>query len=268
MGLGSMNVFSRLRDNKDRIPFRHSSITAPTSKAKVGGVGTNIRKDVGGILSARSVHLDERTEGVCPPSLGWLQYKLTSQEMDYLWKCIDNRAKTRFNQNLAGHIDSSYELKDAGNWFYLNTIIPLIKKYIKVYGYGGTHLRKVLHAHPYYMNAWWVNYQKETEFNPIHDHQGIFSFVIWMKIPTRYEEQRKLKIASQANSMAISNFEFNYLNILGNSVTYCYEMEENLEGSMLFFPAPLQHQVYPFYNCKEDRISISGNINLNTSKRI
>ena len=32
------------------------------------------------------------------------------------------------------------------------------------------------------------------------------------------------------------------------------------EGRMLFFPATLQHQVYPFYECEEERVTISGNI--------
>ena len=43
-------------------------------------------------------------------------------------------------------------------------------------------------------------------------------------------------------------------------------MNPDKEGTMLFFPAKLQHCVYPFYNCDEDRISISGNIKLNTAK--
>ena len=29
---------------------------------------------------------------------------------------------------------------------------------------------------------------------------------------------------------------------------------------MLFFPSSLNHAVYPFYDCDEDRVSISGNI--------
>ena len=35
---------------------------------------------------------------------------------------------------------------------------------------------------------------------------------------------------------------------------------------LLFFPASMYHQVYPFYDCKEERISISGNIGLDTTK--
>ena len=34
------------------------------------------------------------------------------------------------------------------------------------------------------------------------------------------------------------------------------------EGRILFFPATLQHQVYPFYECEEERVTISGNIRL------
>ena len=42
-----------------------------------------------------------------------------------------------------------------------------------------------------------------------------------------------------------------------------YKLGKEYEGKMLFFPSKLLHQVYPFYNCDEDRISISGNININ-----
>ena len=37
-------------------------------------------------------------------------------------------------------------------------------------------------------------------------------------------------------------------------------MSKEMEGTILFFPSELKHTVYPFYNCEEDRISISGNI--------
>tara|TARA_B100000519_G_scaffold120473_1_gene103987 strand:- start:501 stop:641 length:141 start_codon:yes stop_codon:yes gene_type:complete len=39
-------------------------------------------------------------------------------------------------------------------------------------------------------------------------------------------------------------------------------MSPKMEGTMLFFPARLKHTVYPFYNCKEERVSISGNISI------
>ena len=103
---------------------------------------------------------------------------------------------------------------------------------------------------------WWVNYQYQTEFNPEHMHDGITSFVIWMKIPTNYEEQHKLPF----NSKAASDFQFTYCNILGNVVEYPIYMSPDMEGTLMLFPSSLHHQVYPFYNTEEPRISIAGNL--------
>ena len=41
-------------------------------------------------------------------------------------------------------------------------------------------------------------------------------------------------------------------------------MSSEWENSMLFFPAELRHQVYPFYNCDEPRITIAGNVGYDT----
>ena len=45
-------------------------------------------------------------------------------------------------------------------------------------------------------------------------------------------------------------------------------MEPSWEEHMFFFPADLTHTVYPFYNCDEDRITISGNVGFNTNIRL
>ena len=41
-------------------------------------------------------------------------------------------------------------------------------------------------------------------------------------------------------------------------------MNPDNEGTMLFFPSELLHGVNPFYNCSDDRVSISGNVLLNS----
>ena len=38
-----------------------------------------------GILRRKEV------EVIKPPTGGWLEYKLNKQEMDYVWKCINNK---------------------------------------------------------------------------------------------------------------------------------------------------------------------------------
>ena len=207
---------------------------------------------------------DEKVKAVQPKSLGWLEKKLSDNEMDFLWRCIDARKGSK-KPSLAGQIHESNVLNDKSDWFWINTLKPLCAAYAEEYGNIGANF-PANQKHPYYLNSFWVNYQKQNEFNPNHDHTGIYSFVIWMKIPTKHDEQNKNPIASNSNNHMISTFQFNYLNILGQNVSHAYEMNPEMEGTMLFFPAQLLHCVYPFYNCDEDRISISGNILLNTAK--
>ena len=196
-----------------------------------------------------------------PPVLGWIEKKLSDKEMDYLWRCIDNK-KESYNHYLAGNISESFLLIDRSDWFFLNTLTPLCIRYNQEF----TDIREsvpVNQKHPYFLHKFWVNYQKQTEYNPIHNHTGVYSFVVWMKIPTKFKEQNKKTISNCRN---ISAFQFNHLDIIGGSRPYTYEMNPEVEGTILFFPSQLLHQVYPFYNCDEERISISGNISLNTAK--
>ena len=208
----------------------------------------------------------EDTKVIRPPLLGWLEKKLSDKEMEYLWRCINNR-KECHKSNLAGHIYESNVLIDKSDWFFNHTVRSLLIKYHEKFGNIGENI-PINQKHPYQMTKMWVNYQKQNEFNPFHDHGGVYSFVIWMKIPTKHDEQNKNPISLKANSHLISTFQFQFLNILGERCQYTYEMNPEMEGMMLLFPSKLQHCVYPFYNCEEDRISISGNIGLNTAKVI
>ena len=212
---------------------------------------------------------DEGVKVVSPPNLGWLEKKLSEKEMDYVWKCIDNRKKESYKSHLAGNITESNELSDKSDWFFINTLKPLCIVYGEKFGNLGDSFPSTV-KHPYYLKSWWVNYQKQYEFNPIHDHGGIYSFVIWMKIPTRYSEQVKNHISNNSNekSKVVSNFSFLYTDILGKIRGISYNMNPEIESTLLFFPSKLHHQVYPFYSCDEDRISVSGNISLNTTKAL
>ncbi|SVD06602.1 uncharacterized protein METZ01_LOCUS359456, partial [marine metagenome] len=116
------------------------------------------------------------------------------------------------------------------------------------------------------LEPFWVNFQKETEFNPIHSHSGVFSFVIWVKIPTDWREQHALPICANSNTPAASNFAFCYVAMLGLLEHYEYHLDKEKEGCMLLFPARLMHRVNPFYNCDKERISISGNVRFDISE--
>ena len=198
-----------------------------------------------------------------PPNLGWLEYRLTAEEYNYIWKCIENK-KESHGHKLAGNIDSSYVLEDIDNWLFNKLLSPLEAEYDRSFSSLGKRV-PINKYSPYYLERWWVNYQRQNEFNPLHDHTGIYSFVIWMKIPTSYEEQNLNNIS---NTKRISSFDFYFTDTLGHPMNYSYELSPEMEGIMLFFPSTLQHQVYPFYNCDDVRISVSGNLSVDVNKEL
>ena len=199
---------------------------------------------------------------------GWLETRLNEKHMDLLWSCIEKRGQEPY-PNLAGNLYGSYALEN-NNTFYNSIIDPLVRYWIKVYGDDifGNQIKLIPWVSANmetYLNDWWVNYQHEGDYNPLHDHGGIFSFVIWMKIPTDWRDQKKLPRSTHSTSSTVSNFQFVYTNHLGKITSHTYYMSPEMEGRMLFFPANLKHTVYPFYDCKKERISISGNVSVRST---
>ena len=203
-------------------------------------------------------------ELITPRNLGWLKLKLDDKELKFLWDMINERGE-KINDRLAGNIDSSYEIYDKGGWFTENVLLECGIKYEKHYGNIWSKV-PITGSHPFTLSSMWVNYQKQYEFNPLHDHTGVFSFVIWMQIPTDYEDQKQISITKDSNLPVVSNFVLNYHNTLGMIAQHVYAMSKEMEGTMLFFPSQLMHCVYPFFNCNKDRISISGNLSIDTNR--
>jgi len=200
------------------------------------------------------------------PNDGWLEIELDEDEISYLWKCIDKKG-INHKKHLVGNISSSFSLEDENDWFHDNVLSRLYGKYASEFRNPANDLG-LKGSHPFYLRSLWVNYQKQNEFNPLHDHTGIYSFVIWMKIPTNWKDQFKLPFLKgiKGNDKRPSSFEFAIPCRDGGLVTPHYKMSADWEGHMLFFPARMFHQVYPFYDCDEERISISGNIGLDTTR--
>jgi len=181
-----------------------------------------------------------------------------------LWEYISNAKENSksLKSNLAGNLSSSLVLNDTDNWFFVNTCIPIIEKYKEFFKKSTAFNSQPISKNdlPYGLDNFWVNFQKQHEFNPMHNHSGVYSFVVFMKIPTVWKEQCEIPFVKESNSPKASAFEFVYTDIMGNISQYTYCLDSSFEGIMLFFPAEMMHQVYPFYNCEEERITISGNI--------
>ena len=81
-----------------------------------------------------------------------------------------------------------------------------------------------------------------------------------MKIPTHWKDQHALPWLKDVRQPQASNFQFDIGQGNGQIQSMKLLLSPEDEGRMLFFPAWLTHQVFPFYGTEEERITISGNI--------
>jgi Rps23 Pro-64 3,4-dihydroxylase Tpa1-like proline 4-hydroxylase len=97
-------------------------------------------------------------------------------------------------------------------------------------------------------NDVWINYQRKGEFNPIHNHRGVFSFVIYADVPEEIRKEHETSL-SQVNGLIqfSSNKSDNVLTVNPRN------------NDILIFESSHKHQVWPFSSDKT-RITIAGNI--------
>jgi len=210
-----------------------------------------------------------------PSTYGWIEVPLNDYLIKHIWSCIDD-AHGNLKPGLVGHVEKSLAIKDKKNILFDQLLRPLVVAYGNKWGhahckipvYQYTHNATGQKAIPYTYNLeqFWVNYQNQHEFNPVHNHGGVYSFAAWLKIPTDHYEQSQIYNAKDANDSMNSSFCFHYTDSLGNLRTTIYEQSPRMEGTLLLFPSALNHEVYPYYECDEQRISISGNIWLRQKK--
>ena len=193
----------------------------------------------------------------------WLDTRLSQESMDFLWSAISEKNKKYYDAELTENIFTSEDIVDKDNWFFESSLKKLTEKlfYRNWDIYYKYHIEKETPPPKFELNSIWVNYQKQNEFNPLHDHGTSYSFVIFMKIPTHWKEQHKVDLGMYRARVA-SDFVFVQPKNSEELINTHFTLSSEDEGRMLFFPAHLQHLVYPFYGTDEERVTISGNINI------
>jgi len=206
-------------------------------------------------------------------------FKLPQQMIDYLWERIDTAKKkpSCMKKGLAGHVSNSYKLDDPQN-VVIRNLYSIVFNQVdnpKMFEFINTEVENIykkiglknVMLEPY-LTKLWVNFQKKGEFQPIHNHSGVFSFVIWMDIPYHSKDEAKLPFAkSSIKKTPGGNFSFVFSDGTRRSVgEHVIEMSPEMNGYCCFFPSDSCHQVYPFYTSDKDRISISGNIMYRTGE--
>jgi len=110
----------------------------------------------------------------------------------------------------------------------------------------------------------WVNFQRKHEFNPVHVHEGLFSFVFWHKIPYKMSDEIARYPNMRPDQVKAGHFVFLQTNEMGRIQSIDLAVDNSWEGKVALFPADLNHAVYPFFTSDDVRITISGNVSFPT----
>tara|TARA_B100001094_G_C17726461_1_gene574494 strand:- start:40 stop:606 length:567 start_codon:yes stop_codon:yes gene_type:complete len=122
-------------------------------------------------------------------------------------------------------------------------IEPLVKEYTDVFGWP---IRKYFTDDmPIQFDTPWLNKHKQTQFFPLHSHNGVLSYAIWLKLPS-----------------VETNFNFHYIDTIGNIRKHSIKLSEKDNGSLIMFPSTIMHGVNPFYDTNDIRITMSGNVSI------
>ena len=177
----------------------------------------------------------------------------------------DFSSQNPWNGYLAGDIKHEYEFTT-----YPLSFLEFLKESIDIFLYESQYLTLYqggwIPSSPYIleMDNMWINFQRKYEFNPLHKHTGLISWVLWYDIPYIMEEEDNFTKNFNDNSSvpARGRFAFVHPDIGGDGgvgTTYL-PADKNWNGSLAIFPSSLNHIVYPFFSSDKFRITLSANV--------
>tara|TARA_B100000902_G_scaffold394643_1_gene451382 strand:+ start:543 stop:1220 length:678 start_codon:yes stop_codon:yes gene_type:complete len=210
-------------------------------------------------------------------NLGYVDDKVP----DDVYKIVLEEIETAFNlkhphnTKLVGNIEEQYymEFNNQINLFKLETYLRgLAGKYEDKFKYMSSMANQSMSldegmSFDLRLRNCWVNYMKKYEFNPLHNHSGLYSFVIFIKIPYYLKDEFNSLRTQNISQRYPGCFTFYTGNGVGEICPHVIQADKEWEKVILLFPSITQHCVYPFYTSDDYRISVSGNLYLNPVTR-
>ena len=191
------------------------------------------------------------TNGNIPPDI----YQVLNQEIVDIH--TDDSNTMKMNRTLAGQITKEYQITKS-----LSLLNPFLEEMGRAYQKEWNYYPKENpNNNKLTVESVWVNMQKKLEVNPLHKHDGVLSFVAWLYVPFKLEDERNMPNCKRSRTVELaSTFQFVYTTALGTIANCPMFVESGWEAKIVMFPAKLLHIVYPFQTTDEYRISIAGNL--------
>lgn len=197
------------------------------------------------------------------PNIGYVFEPLPTDVYASLRKTADECLKNAvpYNNRLMGRIQDEYDMSLENKVFSNYLLRNIVEDYDAALGNYSRSYAVADEKYELFVSSLWLNKQKKHEFNPVHRHKGVYSFVVWLDIPyTLVDEAASYPDAIGGNKAGA--FEFQYTDALGRISQLTFEQDKELEGSICVFPASLNHCVYPFRTTDKYRVSVAGNIGI------
>jgi len=120
----------------------------------------------------------------------------------------------KINDDLAGNIEQEYQTS-KGREILQPYLISLADEYFKC---SEKHKQNLGCPH-WHIDDVWINFQKKYEYNPLHNHTGNLSFVLWVQIPYELKDELSLPNCVNSNTPTNSLFQFTYTNLKGEVIS-------------------------------------------------
>ena len=187
------------------------------------------------------------------PNYGILDVTLEKNVLDHLHHLVEKYEPDDAKQQ--------WMLIDDDNRFQKEVLNPIIQEYVTDYGFP--EKLKTTHIHDLTFQKFWANYTGKGEYQALHNHDAIWSFVIWLKLPAVANDEQSVKEAMHPDA---GDFILTYSDIIGRTRKVNWKLEKKYnEGHMLLFPSDLYHAVYPHFQTDEKRLSLAGDIVINSN---
>lgn len=174
---------------------------------------------------------------------------------DLIFKLLSDKCSvadtqgTNVGNMLAGFVEKQLRIKlsDEEHELFVDHIAEHLTMYL-----GGS-LADIKRLYRLSKDSLWVNIQGPGEFNPVHNHTGTFSGVIYIDVPVEIKNER----VESTSSTTFRNFGEIFFSYGTLGETFFYMLPQNQQ--IILFPAGLHHGVHPFYS-NVHRISVAFNL--------
>ena len=182
--------------------------------------------------------------------------KLDDAMIDHAIDCIEsrrNQSEFDMSSRLAGRVDEQLTIEDIASEELKLHIIDHASEWAQAIGMEIT-------SNDLMIDGLWVNLQNQFEYNPIHAHSGMFSFVFYTKNNMTREQAIDNKFDTSSNNpkTLAGHIELHYGETQFMNWTSMNHYPE--KGDIIIFPSWLNHSVYPFHDPKGERVSVAGNM--------